>query len=177
MTHPKHKRAPKGKQLKDITEKMLPIGRRSAELIRDNRKSAIIVPVVEQPWLKSLTIGEKIRMNISFKSLGYIDVKLTRACFHAKLADIPRCELGHAAEDIDADAQWHDVLIKAAWGGTTPTSTAEMDERAREGWFVLGFKPVWFPKEWWAQAKAARQTKSAQSLGVPSGGTGHDLQV
>ena len=176
MTHPKHKKARKGKQLKAITEKMLPIGLRSAELIRDNRKNAVIVPVVEQPWLKSLTIGEKIRMNISFKSMGYIDVKLTRACFHATLADIPRCKLGHAVEQFNAEAHWHDVLLKAAWGSNQPVPVAEMDERAREGWFVLGFKPVWFPREWWAQAKAARETEASASMSRPSGDTGHDAQ-
>jgi hypothetical protein len=154
MTHPKHKPSPKGKGAKKITPKRsLPIGLRSAKLIRDNAKSAVIVPVAEQPWIISLPIGEIIHMPINFKGRGFLKAKVTGACFHPTLAEIPTCERGHAPEKFDAGADWHTVLKKAAWGSNRPAPTTEMDERSKKGWFVLDFEPTHFPREWQARAR------------------------
>lgn len=177
MTHPKHKKAPKGKQANPVTPKKLPIGLRSAKLIRDNRKSAVIVPVVERPWLATLVIGEAVKMPITAKGAGYLVTRVTGACFHETLASIPACSLGHTPAQFDADADWHTVLLKAAWGSNRATSTAEMDARSREGWFVVDFEPIWFPKEWWAQAKQCRAEAADEAMVRPSGDTGHVLQV
>lgn len=162
MTNPKHIRAAKRKQAKVITPRRdLPLGLRSAKQIRDNRKSAVIVPVTERPWLVDLVIGEEVRMPIAVKGRGFIAARITGCCAHPTLASIPHCPLGHAAEEIDADGEWHTVLLKAAWGGNRPASTARMDERAREGWFVLDFEPTVFPREWAVRAAAARRETAA----------------
>lgn len=178
MTHPKHKSSPKGKGAKRISSKRsLPIGLRSAKLIRDNAKSAVIVPVAERPWLISLPIGEVIHMPISFKGQGFIKVRVTGACFHPTLAAIPECELGHFPEQFDAGADWHTVLTKAAWGSNRPTPTTEMGERAKQGWFVLDFEPTHFPREWEARARKRRAEADDAAMSRPSGGAGHALQV
>lgn len=178
MTHPKHKSSPKGKRTKGTTpKKSLPIGLRSAKLIRDNAKSAVIVPVAERPWLMSLVIGEVIHMPINFKGQGFINARVTGACFHPTLAGIPGCELGHATQEFDAEADWHTVLTKAAWGSNRPAPTTEMTMRAAQGWFVLDFEPTHFPREWQARAKKRRAEVAASGMSRPSGDTGHALQI
>lgn len=165
MTHPKHKPSPKGKRTKGITpNRSLPIGLRSAKLIRDNAKSAVIVPVSEQPWTISLVIGEVIHMPINFKGQGFIKAKVTGACFHPTLAAIPGCELGHASAQFDAGADWHTVLTKAAWGSNRAAPTTEMSARSAKGWFVIDFEPTHFPREWQARAKKRRAQTEESSM-------------
>ena len=174
MPHPKHKSTPKGKHPKAVPATKLQIGVRSAELIRDNRKSAVIVPLAERPWVARVSGEEKIRMPINFKGKGYIDVKVTSVCFHPTLDSIMECPSGHTVEQFDGDADnWNTVLKKAAWGSNRPAPVAEMKARASKGWYVLDFEPVWFPREWWAQAKAAREPTTAERMSRPSGDTGH----
>lgn len=162
MTHPKHTQAPEGKRQKRITPKrIMPIGLRSAKLIRNNGKSAVIVPAVEHAWLADLAVGDEIHMPINFKGKGFLNVRVTNSCFHAVLALIPTCMLAHTPAQFDADADWHTVLLKAAWGSNRPVPTAEMDARAREGWYVIAFEPIRFPREWQSRAKRSRESAKA----------------
>jgi len=178
MPNPKHKAAPKRKQPKRITPKRdLPIGLRSAKQIRDARKSAVIVPVTERPWIVDLVIGQEVKMPITVKGQGFINARVTGSCFHATLASIPQCPLGHAPAQFDAEGDWHSVLLKAAWGSNRPVPTTAMDVRAREGWFVLDFEPTWFPREWQARAKRHWVKDADEGMSRPSGDTGHALQV
>lgn len=162
MTNPNHTGTPKRKQAKGITPKGdLPIGLRSAKQIRDARKNAVVVSVTERPWIAGLAVGDQVRMPIAVKGQGFITAEVTRCCAHPTLASIPQCADGHAVEQIDPDGDWHSVLLKAAWGGNRPTSTEVMNERAREGWFVLHIEPKVFPREWWPRAKAVRRETAA----------------
>lgn len=159
MTHPKHTTAAQGKQPKTTAPTgKLPIGVRSADLIRRGRKSAVIVPVIERPWVRHLALGDAVRMPINVEGKGFIDVKATGCCLHPTLASIPECARGHRAAQFDAEADWHTVLTKAAWGSNRPSPPATMDARAAEGWFVLDFKPTRVPKEWRHREKRRAET-------------------
>lgn len=162
MANPNHTRTPKRKPQRQITPKRdLPIGLRSAKQIRDGRKQAVIVPVSERPWVATVAVGEQIRMPIAVKGRGVIGARVTGTCTHETLASIPECPSGHDVERIDAEGDWHTVLLKAAWGSNRAQPTAVMDKRARSGWVVLSLKTTWLPREW--QARARRRLQEAQA--------------
>lgn len=163
MRHPKHITTAKRKQgkatiAKKMPTKSLPIGVASAKKIRDARKSAVIVSVAERPWVIKLTAGEEIRMPITVTGAGFLIAKVTGACYHISLDEIPTCTLVHHAHQIDPDADWNTILAKAAWGSNVATPAETMAQRKKEGWFVIDFTvaPDGFPKEWRARAAKRR---------------------
>lgn len=146
---------PKGRNKTSPTGK-LPIGLRSAKLVRDGAKTAVIVPTTEQPWLVRAQFGDTVTMPIGAKRTGFLTVRMTGCCYHQGIAEIPSCELGHDPAAIDPAADWHTILCKAQWGGTSPVATEVIEQRGSQGWFVVDFDLVGLPGAWRQQQVTAR---------------------